>query len=470
MDIVTVVSVACAAVLLGLAIGWLLATRRHAVRLTLVESRATAAEARAASAETRLEERTRSAEERAAERAAIAEQADQRIRETFQAISAEALRSNNESFMQLARTQMNELHRATTTELDARRTSIAELVTPIREALARVDGKLQQVEVDRAGSYQALMEQVRAMAETQRELTVRTGGLVNALRSPHVRGRWGEMQLRRVCEMAGMLDHCDFVEQATVNTPDGRLRPDMLVRLPGGKVVIVDAKAPLQAYLDAMDDGADEGVREARLRDHARQVRDHLGKLGAKSYWTQFDQTPEFVVMFLPGETFFSAALQNDPALIEHGVEQHVIPASPTTLIALLRSVAYGWQQERIARNAEEISMAGRELYDRLRAFAGHHSQLRQSLARAVDSYNRSVGSLERSVLPQARRFRDLGATTAEEIAEPGEIGTAIRAIHAPDVHGPAPGGSDGGDAAAAPQPSLPPGPSLRDTLPARAP
>ena len=434
MDMVTVVAVACAAVLLGVMIGWLLAARRHSARITGVEERAVAAEARAASAETRLEERTRSADERAAERAAMAEQADQRIRETFQALSAEALRSNNESFLQLARTQMNELHRATTTELDARRTSIAELVTPIREALAKVDGKLQQVEVEREGAYKALIQQVHAMAETQRELSNRTGGLVNALRSPHVRGRWGEIQLRRVCEMAGMLDHCDFIEQASVDTEDGRLRPDMIVRLPGGKVVIVDAKAPLQAYLDAVDTASDEGVREARLRDHARQVRDHIGKLSAKGYWGQFDQTPEFVVMFLPGETFFSAALQHDPGLIEHGVEQHVIPASPTTLIALLRSVAYGWQQERIARNAEEISTVGRDLYERLRVFAGHHADLRRALDKAVQSYNKSVGSLERNVLPKARRFRELGATNAEALPEVEEIEKVPRTLQAPDM------------------------------------
>lgn len=434
MELTIVVAVGWTALVLGALAAWLVARRRYAARLSAAESRAIGAESRATDAATRLEERTRAATELAAEKAAMLEQADRRLRETFQAISADALRSNNESFLQLARTQLGELQRATTADLDARQRGIAELVAPIREALERVDGKLQRVEVERAGSYEALMQQVRAMAETQRELTARTGGLVNALRSPHVRGRWGEIQLRRVCEMAGMLAHCDFVEQASVDSADGRLRPDMVVRLPGGKVVIVDAKAPLQAYLEAVEGAADEATRDARLRDHARQVRDHVGKLSAKSYWGQFDQTPEFVVMFLPGETFFSAALQHDPGLIEHGVEQRVIPASPTTLIALLRSVAYGWQQERIARNAEEISAAGRELYDRVRVFVGHHTELRRSLAKAVDSYNRSVGSLERSVLPQARRFRELGATTAEEISEPGEIGEVLRTIQAPDA------------------------------------
>ncbi|HEY0970874.1 MAG TPA: DNA recombination protein RmuC [Gemmatimonadales bacterium] len=436
MDVVVVIAAAWTALLLGGAVAWLVARRRYGARITRAEARASAAETRAADAAARMEERSRAA----AERSSTTEQVDRRLRETFQALSADALRHNNESFLQLARTQLGELHRATTTDLETRQRSITELVAPIRDALAKVDGKLHQVELARVGAYESLIEQVRAMAETQRELSVRTGGLVSALRSPTVRGRWGEIQLRRVCEMAGMLDHCDFVEQASVDTADGRLRPDLLVRLPGGKVIIVDAKAPLQAYLDAVEGATDDQTRETRLRDHARQVRDHVGKLSAKSYWGQFEETPEFVVMFLPGETFFSTALQHDPGLIEYGVDQRVIPASPTTLIALLRSVAYGWQQERIARNAEEISAAGRELYERVRVFAGHHAELRRSLGRAVESYNRSVGSLERSVLPQARRFRDLGATSAAEIPDPGEIETALRTIQAPELVPPTPG------------------------------
>jgi DNA recombination protein RmuC len=233
--------------------------------------------------------------------------------------------------------------------------------------------------------------------------------------------------------MAGMMDHCDFVEQESVATADGRLRPDVTVRLPGGKIIIVDAKAPLQAYLEAVE-APDDATRERKLKDHARQVRDHITKLSAKSYWGQFDQTPEFVVMFLPGETFFSAALQYDPGLIEYGVDQKVIPSSPTTLIALLRSVAYGWQQERIAQNAAEISELGRELHDRIRVFAGHYADLKRHLQKTVESYNSSVGSLERSVLPQARRFRALGATTAAELPEIGEVETALRSLDMPEA------------------------------------
>jgi DNA recombination protein RmuC len=225
-----------------------------------------------------------------------------------------------------------------------------------------------------------------------------------------------------------MIEHCDFVQQDGVTTPDGMLRPDLKVLLPGGKLVIVDAKAPLQAYLAAAE-APDDPTREARLRDHARQVRDHMVRLGAKSYWGQFAAAPEFVVMFLPGEPIFGAALQYDPTLIECGVAQRVIPASPTTLIALLRAVAYGWQQDRVARSAESLGALGRELYDRVRVFAGHLTELRRGLDRAVQSYNSTVGSLERMVLPQARRFRDLGATAAPELPDVGPIDTALRTI-----------------------------------------
>lgn len=406
------------AALAGLAIGWLLAaSRQRELRRRLT------------AAETRLEERDRAS----AEKVALLERAEARMRDAFDALSAAALHRNNEAFLDLARTSLRELHQSASAELQSRERGVADLVAPLRQALDTLDGKLHAVEVERVGSYRSLLEQVRMMAEAQRELSDRTRHLVDALRAPAARGRWGEMQLRRVCEMAGMLEHCDFVQQQSVDGPDGRLRPDLTVRLPGGKVIIVDAKTPLQGYLAALE-APDETQREARLRDHARQVREHITKLGARGYWEQFAETPELVVMFLPGETFFSAALQFDPGLIEYGVEQRVIPASPTTLIALLRSVAYGWQQDRIARNAEAISATGRELYDRVRAFAGHFADLRRGLERAVESFNRSVGSLEHSVLPQARRFRDLGATTRDEIPEALPVETALRAVDAPGV------------------------------------
>ncbi|HWN17975.1 MAG TPA: DNA recombination protein RmuC [Gemmatimonadales bacterium] len=354
-------------------------------------------------------------------------------RDTFASLSAEALRQNNQSFLALAQTKLGEFQQSASSDLEKRQKAVDDLVRPIHEALSRVDGKLHEVEKDRIASYSGLVEQVKSMAQSQRALQAETGNLVKALRAPQVRGRWGEIQLRRVVEMAGMVAYCDFVEQGRVESEDGRLQPDLIIRLPGDKTIVVDAKAPLAAYLDASDDTCEDGARDLLLKKHARQVRDHMVKLGGKAYWNQFQPAPDFVVMFLPGETFFSAACQHDPSLIEFGVGEQVIPASPTTLIALLRSVAYGWRQESIARNAQEISKLGRELYERLGSMAEHFEDMRKGLVRAVESYNDAIGSLEGRVLVSARRFRDLGIA-GEELPVADTLQLGSRRLNAPEL------------------------------------
>ncbi|MEE4253028.1 MAG: DNA recombination protein RmuC [Desulfuromusa sp.] len=358
------------------------------------------------------------------------EETRQQVEKNFQALSAQALAANNQSFLDLAKTTLGTFQQQAKGDLDARHLAIGQLVQPLKESLHKVDHKIEQLEQSRSGAYARLDEQLKSLLNSQVKLETETGNLVRALRTPAVRGRWGEIQLRKVVEMAGMVNYCDFVEQETAD--GGRLRPDMIIKLPNGRNIIVDSKAPLQAYLESLE-ATDDKQRTAHLAHHARQIRDHLQKLSAKNYWEQFQPTPEFVVLFLPGETFFSAALAQDPGLIEAGVDQRVLLATPTTLIALLRSVAYGWRQEKLTENAEAISQLGREMYDRLATLSQHFNQMGKNLERAVDSYNKGIASLDSRVLTSARKFKELGAGSRKEIDPVEQIDKRPRTPQLPE-------------------------------------
>ncbi len=427
-----VIALVCAAV--GVGIGLLLASSRTAaakanalvLRVEVESRRSEVADLqvevrRAEIARAEAEERARQTGHRLDEQRLLLQEAELKLADAFKSLAADALRANTEDFLRRADEKLKADREVAQQAFDARQKAIDELVRPARDSLEKLDAELRKIEAERRGSQGELKVQLENLGS-------QTGRLVDALRRPAVRGRWGEHQLRNVVETAGMLEHCDFLDQATIVGDDARYRPDMIVHLPGGKKVVVDSKAPMQAYLDSLDlpDGA---TRAAKLGEHVGQIRQHVEQLASKAYWSALATTPEMVVMFLPGEMFFSAALQQDPTLIEDAAKRKVVLASPTTLIALLKAIAYGWRQEQLAENAERISELGQELHERLATMATHFTRLGNALRNSVEAFNGTVASLETRVMPSARRFRELGIGGRKEIEESDPIDARPREL-----------------------------------------
>ena len=380
-------------------------------------------------AETQLKETIVRLEE---EKQLLAE-AKTKLSDTFKALAGDSLQSSNKAFLELAKETFGKVLAEAKGDLGKRQEAIQGLVKPLSESLKQFEEHVRGLEKIRQEAYSGLENQLKTLVTSQQQLQKETGNLVTALRAPQVRGRWGEVTLKRVVELAGMSDHCDFSEQVSAVSEEGHVRPDLIVHLPGDREIVVDAKVALDAYLNALSAQAEE-QRQAFLVEHARQTRNHMSALGGKAYWQQFERAPEFVVMFIPGESFFAAAVDQDHQLIEDGMQLRVVLATPTTLIALLRAVAYGWRQEQIAKNAQEISDLGRQVYERMRTLAEHIASIGKGLESAVTAYNKAVGSMESRVLPAARRFRDLGAATGSDIPMVEGIDTAPRALNAPEL------------------------------------
>ena len=362
-------------------------------------------------------------------------EASEELKAQFKVLAAAALESNNSNFLQLAKTTLQNYQTQAAGELAQKEQAVKNLVDPIARSLTEMSQQIQGLEQARSQAYGTLTTQVASLLDTQKALQAETGNLVKALREPQARGRWGELQLHRVLELAGMLEHCDFKEQESISNDERRFRPDVIVNLPGDKQIVVDSKAPLAAYLAALE-APDEATRSARLADHARQIRQHIDALGGKSYWAQLTCTPEFVVLFLPGEVFFRAAMDSDAELIEYGVSRKVIVASPTTLIALLKAVAYGWNQKNLAESARKISEAGKDLYKRLCTMAGHMHEMGKKLGGAVTAYDEMLRSMERRVFPLARKFPDLDRSLAvAALPELDQLDKTPFELQSPDWH-----------------------------------
>jgi DNA recombination protein RmuC len=423
----TLIALASSAAVAG-ALVWFFLQGRHAAlaeRARLFAAELDTLRAHCAEIENR---KSKTENDLAAERATAAEKlaaltnAHDRLTNEFKALAGDALSRNSDEFLKLAGETFAKLHQQSAGELTQRQQAIDGLVKPLRESLEKVDAKIGELEKVRASAYGQLSEQLKSLGTAQTSLQAEAARLSTALRSTTTAGTWGELQLRRVVEMAGMSSYCDFVEQQTA----GALRADLVVRLPGGQQIVIDAKAPNEAYREAAN-AADEPTRAAKLAEHAAKVRGHIDALGAKSYWEQFQPSPEFVVLFLPGDQFLAGALQADPALIDRAIAKKVLLATPATLIALLKAAAYGWRQEAVSQNAEEIAALGRQLYDRVAGFAEHLDNVGAGLKNAVGHYNKAVGSFEQTLLPGARKFTELGAQGAKPLVEPTALEAAPR-------------------------------------------
>jgi DNA recombination protein RmuC len=384
-------------------LGWLVANLRHQRRLTTLE--------------TTLELERRNAREKLSG-----------LEQTFATLSRQALKDSNAVFLQLAQESLKQFHVQAQGDLDLKEKAVANLLKPIHEALEKTGEQIRLMEKERQDAYGSLRQHLETMTQTQQQLQGETRNLVQALRRPEVRGQWGELTLKRLAELAGMVEHCDFYEQVQTDTEDGRLRPDMIVRMPGGREIVVDVKTPLDAYLNAIE-APDDETRKKFLEHHARKVRERVKELASKAYWNQFKDAPDFIVLFIPGDQFLTAALDLDRTLIEDALRQKVILTTPTSFVALLRAVAYGWRQESLAANAEHIREIGTELYSRLATFSEHLTRLGRSLEGAVSDYNKTVGSYETKILPGARKFPEMGLEAGKPLEEPRQVEKKLREI-----------------------------------------